>query len=166
VVIRDFEWSVDKNEGVWSVYLFFRQMRPASPEQLSLWSEHRRSAYKGSMRHFLWALVHRRVFEEGFEMRVGRWTDSRMWRLIGEDSIHLELFPGTHLLEWTYRGMIRVDYNPQVYPPSFVRLADEFSLVDSSGVVVTPLAYELGGKWAWESMGRLLPCDYSPEDIR
>ncbi len=166
VVVGNFHWNVDRDDGKWLAYVFFRNMTPESRDQRAEWMENRKSVYRGSLRHFLWALVHGRVIEEGFTIRAGKWSDSRMWKLLGPDAIPLEQYPGTRLLEWTYRRMIRVDYNPQVFPPSFLRLVDEFALVDSSGVLATPLAYELGGKWGWERMGRMLPYDYSPEDIQ
>ena len=37
------------------------------------------------------------------------------------------------------------------------------ALIDSSGDVATPLAFELGGKWEGERVGSLLPADYFPE---
>jgi hypothetical protein len=164
VVIRKFEWDIDRDEGVWSVYVLFRSLRPESPDQRAQWTERRRSVYQGSQRHFLWALVHRRVFEEGFEIRTGKWSNTRMWTLIGDDAIQLVHDPGTRLLQWKFPGKIRVDYSPQLFAPCFLRLVEHHSLIDSSGVVMTPLAFELGGRWGWERMGRMLPNDYVPSD--
>jgi len=119
------------------------------------------------MRHFLWALVHKRLFEEGFELRTGRSLEkSKGWRKIGEDAVQLEQDLGTHLLEWKYPNWIRVDNISISTIPSFLRMVEIPALVDSSGVVATPLAFELGGKWEGERVGSMLPADYSPEDHR
>jgi hypothetical protein len=164
VVIRNFEWDVRRDQGIWSVYVFFKELDPGTRGQREKWLEHRRSVYEGSLRHFLWALIHRRVFEEGFEIRTGKWTDSRMWTLIGEETIQLAQDSKTHLIEWAYPKRIRVDYSSQLFAPGFLRLAEDYALIDSSGVVVKPLTFELGGRWGEERIGSVLPNDYTPED--
>jgi hypothetical protein len=164
VVIRRFQWDVRRDQGIWSVYVFFKELDPETRSQRETWLERRRIVYEGSLRHFLRALVHRRVFEEGFEIRTGKWSDSRMWTLIGEDTIQLAPHAGTRLIEWHYPKRIRVDYSSHLYAPSFMRLMGDCALVDSAGVVVKPLTFELGGRWAGERVGSMLPNDYAPED--
>jgi hypothetical protein len=166
VVIRRFEWDVRHDGGVWAVYVHFREIPGQSEQQHEEWLKHRRAAYDGSLRHFLWALARSRLSEQGFEMRTGKNISySRGWKGINEDSLHLDRVPGTPLLTWTFPEWIRVDPGFSFSSPSYVHLVHEHALFDSSGVLVTPLALELGGTWARERIGNMLPTDYFPEPI-
>jgi hypothetical protein len=163
VVMSRFEWDITKEQGLWTAYVHFHESVPESEDQHKEWMDHRWSVYEGSLRHFFWALVHKRLRKEGFQMRTGRDVSaSRLWSVIREDSIHLTEEPGTRFLEWIYPEWIRVDLDFPSPHPSFLHLVEARALFDSSGVLVTPLAFNIGGRWASERLGRMLPADYFP----
>lgn len=164
VVIRRFEWDVRYNQGVWVAYVHFRESTSGSQDQREEWLDHRRSAYEGSLRHFFWALARRRLFEEGFAMRTGQTiSSSQRWTEISEDSIHLMQNPGSQLLQWMYPDWVRIDLDFPSDNPGYIHLVQDHALIDSSGVLVTPLAFNLGGRWGRERLGSILPTDYFPE---
>ena len=167
VVIRKFEWDVRHDRGSWAAYVHFRESIPRSQDQREEWRDHRRSAYEGSMRHFFWALAHRRLMQEGFAMRTGNMISySQRWTEISEDSIHLLQDPGTQLIQWIYPDWVRIDLDFPSKDPGYIHLVQDHALIDSSGVLVTPLAFDLGGRWGRERMGSLLPVDYFPDTHR
>jgi len=50
----------------WDGEPYFTELEPADSEQAAYWKRNRRKAFYGSQRHFLLALIHNRVKEEGF----------------------------------------------------------------------------------------------------
>jgi len=45
-----------------------RELAPSSPAEAAAWEEVRRKSYQGSLKHFMRALMHERLQEEGFEV--------------------------------------------------------------------------------------------------
>jgi hypothetical protein len=165
VAIRSFAWDLKRNQGLWAASIYFQELPAGSQGQREEWLERRRTVYRGSMRHFLRALIHRRLNEEGFSMRTGRSIDhSYMWPKIEEDSLRLFQDPRSLLYEWKYPEWIRVDDDRRPLSASYFRLVEPRALIEESGLLMTPLAFEVGGMWASERVGRLLPIDYSPDE--
>jgi len=165
-IICRFEWDVTADLGQWSVHMLFKELTPESPDERVEWESHRRHLYHGSLMHFLRACINRRVEQEGFELRSGeRLQYNERWRVIAGDSVHLVPHAGTRSLEWRFPRWLRVDALAYGWNHAFVRVQGPYALVDSSGGLAIPLSLSVGGRWAEDRAGSLLPLDYVPEEM-
>ena len=182
--------AFDQNGGRtrWDGDPLFEPLTPADSAQAARWQAHRRAAYKGSVRHFLRALLAGRTREEGFlvyqkrrdHLRPGSPFDGRRRvrrpeRFLSADSdaapsrLH---FRG--LLEVVYRGeetdpafaqspYVLQDYGADVQA-SYLELNDGAVTVDRTGEVVEPYGMTLYGYFAFERVADLMiPKEYQPE---
>jgi len=164
-ILRTFEWDIARDRGEWLMHVFFRDLPPESPDERLEWNACRRRLYRGSLVHFLRACVNGRVEGEGFEIRSGeRLQFNARWRVIPGDSMRMTPHPGARSLEFRYPRWLRVDALAYGWNHAFVRVEGPFALVDSTGALENPLSVKLGGRWADDRAGSLLPLDYVLEE--
>jgi len=175
--------------SVWKVR--FEELLPGDDEQKSDWQERRKKAYKGSLRHFLRALINGEPSEEGFQMlysesanieKLGYYNPSlkrkhvltqvspNVWRIQFRNSLavtydRLTLSSGFSQPTYDSRagGMMRMNpvYRPQV---SLLSLQKESLLVDLNGQLLDNLALKISGDWAKEGLAKSLPVEYRGEE--
>lgn len=170
----------------WDGDPLFAPLTPNDSMQAARWRENRREAYRGSLRHFLRALIDDRVTEEEFDLyRLPRASafrhPSRADRIPAQrDEI---LTPGpdsTYLLdahdrlEVVYRGESESDAYldwadlrraPRPHQTSQIEINDPPIHVDPSGKIVEPYGATLYQYFAYTTrMATLLPREYEPPE--
>jgi hypothetical protein len=168
----------------WDGEPVFDTLTPRDSAEARQWVLNRRRAFRGSLRHFLLALLNDRVEEEQF--RLYRIPRAQAYRHSGRadripttrdrilenpaDSLHEIQFQGT--LEVVYDGEREseafVEWNKQRRPPrdhqvSQIRLNKQPIHVDRHGEIVEPYGATLYGYFAFtQRMAELLPLEYRP----
>ena len=167
---------------------FYEPMTPKSPEQAAAWETARAEAYRGSLQHFLHAVMDDRVEEAGFVVyqlprvrslglrhaRDGaprfRGRTHRFFNT-ADDGAHYEL---------DFRGELEILYRDAPEPPAYVdwlrdqrRVPRDFrtaylslnerpALVDRYGDIVQPFAVTRYGYYAFTRVADSLPKEYRP----
>lgn len=166
----------------WDGEPFFEPLTPRDSAETARWAANREAAYRGSMRHFLRALLADRVREEGFIIyrhprEPFRPSSSRFRarasRLIDEaaDSTLYELnFFGR--LEVIYRHeeeserFLRWQRDVRSDPPgpqtSYLELNEHPVTIDPSGEIVEPYGATAYGYFAFERLADAVPSGYRP----
>lgn len=68
--LQDFRLNYADKTTHFAGYSRFESMKSKSKKQLKKWEDHRRSAYLGSLNHFIRAAYNNKVAEEGFQLNV------------------------------------------------------------------------------------------------
>lgn len=169
----------------WDGEPLFEPLTPRDSLQAARWRKNRLRAYRGSLRHFLRALLDDRLEEEQFDVyRIPRASAFRFIhradrirtdrdRLIepGRDSIHLLDVHGR--LEVIYRGEPESDAyldwaaitrrGPRSYQTSQIELNEHPIHIDRYGEIVEPYGATLYQYFAFTvRMAELLPREYEP----
>lgn len=168
----------------WDGEQVFEPLTPRDSAEAQRWMENRRRAFRGSLRHFLLALLNDRVEEEQFRLyripraqayrhtgRAHRVPVDRDWILDkSADSLHEIRFPGT--LEVVYDSESEseafLDWGdlhrrPRDHQVSHIRLNKRPIHVDEHGEIVEPYGATLYGYFAFtQRAAELLPREYRP----
>ncbi len=170
----------------WDGEPLFEELQPADSAEAARWAAARERAYRGSLRHFLRALLAGRTREGGFLVthqrddpfrpsgygRERRVDPSRFVRA-GEDSTHARLrFRGrlviTYLDEEAEPAFARSPYRLSGYGPatqvSMLELSDGAVTVDRAGEILEPYGAVQYGYFAFEKLADLVPKGYQPEE--
>jgi len=158
---------------------YFEELPPKNDKQKMEWRENRLKAYGGSFHHFLFALVHNRLSEEGFEVQQ---SEKQNFNIPVYNTL-VEYEKGIVLSE-----KIKVNYhkeaNPLRYINSFERKLGylrgrplwgkkfQTSYIQSQkpgaitvhvmGFLNDPLTVIQNGYWGWERFADRLPLDFVP----
>lgn len=170
----------------WDGEPVFEPLVPRDSAETRQWKENRRRAFRGSLRHFLLALLEDRVEEEHF--RIYRIPRARAFRRMGRADRHptnrgriFEEKPdGLH--EIRFLGALEVVYedapesraylewadarrNPRSHQVSQIRLNERPIHVDEHGEIVEPYGATLYRYFAFrQRLAVLLPREYRPTD--
>jgi hypothetical protein len=67
-LLTKFEYNLDERSFFYSGYPQFEEMRPKNADEKKRWDKKRKEAYQGSIMHFMRALYHNKLEQEGFEI--------------------------------------------------------------------------------------------------
>ncbi len=160
----------------------FTELVPQNAEQKRTWIQNRLAAYYGSVRHFLKALIHDRLPEEGFTL----WDDSAT-SAAGQDPVKINARGWARADEaahdWvvSLKNRCRINYEPNKTAkrllkgcdprlltlklnPFFVVMQGADSVrINSLGIVSEPLKFAVLNNWSYLSFAYRLPYDYEPD---
>jgi hypothetical protein len=162
----------------------FDGLTPRDSTEARRWARNRRKAFRGSLRHFLLALMNDRLATEQFE--IHRIPRPRAFRRVGRAERHpiergdiLEKQPNG-LYELSFSGALEVIYKgeseskhfldwahaqraPRDYQVSRIRLSDHTVHIDENAEIVEPYGATLYHYFAFtQRMAKLLPQEYRP----
>lgn len=172
----------------YSLETYFIEMEPENDSQLEEWIENRQRTYRGSMKHFFWAMMHNRLFEEGFSVRrtmYPAYTDMKGEDFHSDVMFEFSIPDSVDYYEKTidYDGYMLVIYTPEQEPYEYYsyRLSHGSSIggmvpkmswihfpfgnvtVNSYGNILDDIrAPKVFGYWAWLRIADTLPLDYLP----
>lgn len=170
----------------WDGEPLFTPLTPSSIAEADRWRKNRTSAYRGSLRHFLRALMQDRLDEEQFEIyRIPRASMYRTLRQadrflatrdrlvsVDADSVHHLDFRGR--LEIIYHGEPESDNysrwagvrtHPKPLQTSQLKLNDPPVRVDRNGKIVEPYGATVYQYFSFERLAELVPLEYTPPGI-
>lgn len=186
------EFIAEPNSWRWDGEPLFESLEPSSPEEAALWSARRDSAFYGSFRHFLLAVINDQVEDQGFKIYSKTGTNQRAMNPRGgalggqENRFPLEAseiirsgqsdderildFEGfvdvvyTHELEsQAYLRLQRRGRGRARYQTSTIRLDRGPTVVDLKGDPLDPYGVTFyGGYFAYERTGDEMPKEFRP----
>ncbi len=159
----------------------FEPLHPSSPQEARRWEEAREKAYRGSLRHFLRALVADRLEEEGFSILICP-TREELQRAHGARFLAsrkhlLEPADSAGLYSLHFRGYLEITYwqepEEEAYPSwtgsfrspggtqrSWLKLSCPAVTITATGLVRDGACLTQMGYWAFERFASALPEDY------
>ena len=165
----------------------FEELPFIDPAQASIWDANRAQAFNGSFRHFLLALLHDRIEEEGFEIyRLPSIEDiyrnDRRFRVSPEGIQDPGEQTGETMLK--FHGVIEIVYTKEMEDPeyllwqqaatnrrpthqrSWIRLSKGPTPFDENGEVIDPYGVVVYGYFAYERIASMLPKEYRPATLQ
>jgi len=149
---------------------FFEALTPKNEREKKNWEKQRLETFKGSLRHFLFALAQNKLGRNGFrvyemvqssqgEVEAPAYDLKKIWRngLPGENYIHFE-------------KPIRVEYLPRAVfqdglrmaPSSWLQMTVPLAVFYSNGNLQNPYAFVSSGEWSKSGIADMLPFEYLP----
>ena len=157
----------------------FVELEPNSNKEKEFWERNRLRSYQGSLRHFLVALIHRRILQEGFRVSsvdaLGQTPrlearSSTDWEslIAGQDVSYETIVRFNDFLEVEYRFEdVESNYNllrrgQSERQTSWIKMNGAMITVNAEGDIREPFPLTVFGYWAWERVADTLPFDYVP----
>ncbi len=155
----------------------FSALEPRSDQESEFWTSSRQRAYRGSLRHFLVALIQRRVLQEGFRVSTVE-ALGKLPRLEAHSAIDWEgiIVGGTVAYETVVRfdNFLEVEYirediesnysllrrGQSERQTSWIQMNGASITVSADGNIREPFPLTVYGYWAWERVADMLPSDY------
>ena len=172
----------------WDGEPLFEPLAPKDSTEAAKWRANRQRAYAGSMRHFLRALMDRRVREEGFVIyRHPPTSDfrspARQSPFLASADRLLDRPSDTSATRLDFSGRLEIAYPEEQEEPAFLRwqrgfgqapgpqtsfieLNDPFVTLDPTGEIVEPYGATVYGYFAFERLANQVPQDYTPPPQR
>jgi hypothetical protein len=165
--IEDFRYYLDEDKIGYAFIPKFDELLPAEAAEEERWKTNRQKAYRGSLRHFLVALIAGRLEEEGFilyRLAVPPWEDKNVRRLSAD--LNELLSPGVLPTERElhFKGCLEVFYTPERgdNQVSWIVASRESVTVNASGYIYDGYAVTVYGHWFHQRVAGMLPRDYQP----
>lgn len=166
-LIEDFRYYLGEDKIGYAFIPKFDELLPADATEEKRWQANRQKAYRGSLRHFLVALIANRLEEEGFilyRLTVPPWEEKQARRLPADlDEL---LSPGTLPTERELyiRGCLEIFYTPERgdNQVSWIVASRESVTVNASGYIYDGYAVTVYGHWFQQRVAEMLPRDYQP----
>lgn len=170
----------------WDGNPIYEPLAPTDSAEADRWSENRRRAFRGSLRHFLLALIHDRLEEENF--RIYRIPRARAFRRVGRakriaiDRDNILSPASDSLYQINFRGTLEVRYDGEAerqaylewanlnrstrdHQVSHIELNERPIHVDRHGEIVEPYGATLRHYFAFtRRLSTLLPREYRPPE--
>jgi hypothetical protein len=179
------EFTAEGPTVKWDGEPLFEPLTPKDSAEAAKWRQNRRRAYRGSLRHFLLALIHDRVDDAGFI--VHRRPHASPFRSAAREVKHpvdadelLESVPDTSLWKLDFHGRLEIVYPEEMEnerffrwqrrvhhdgpgpQTSFIRLNEPHVTIDATGDIVEPYGATIFGYFAFERLADLTPQEYRP----
>lgn len=165
----------------------YEEMTAESPEQRALWNARRDSAFYGSFRHFLLALVNDKVEEQGFKTysRPARQSlggqaamSDQRYPIEASKILKDSEIPGEKILD--FEGFVEVIYTRETEDKTYLRLQNQPyrrpkfqtspiklengpAIIDLKGDMLDPYGVTFyGGYFGYERMANEMPKEYRP----
>ena len=155
IKLVSFRWHGET--GTYKIYPFLMEMKPSSPMQLSEWKTNRETAYKYSIRHFLFALYHNELMADGFRYK---WGIYRLRKKQNQDQLAKRGLSNVPLTGFQIDNDVSVRYEGT--KSEIIKLKQNYIFVDSNGNLLDPVSVSLAGNWDNYRVGALLPFNYKP----
>jgi hypothetical protein len=123
------------------------------------WIANRRSAYIGSLRHFLYSAITKNELKD-FEVALVKQTNynEKGIRVYSRDEIFTWSDEQTDYL-LSFKGLLRVRYKFS-NNCAWIEIDGNDSYVNGNGYLLNPMSVLQYGTWAYSGMAMLLPLDY------
>lgn len=175
--LDSFVHEYDNGKTLYAGYPFYEQMK-GSDEEMLVWKEKRKTAYKGSVLQFLRAYHDSTLHGDGFRIELigdGNSKPSPIYNPYEEPYYDTLEFKRVELF---FPGKLRVVYSKEKPGPAYLAANKlpmstpvQISILDlADGIIVEENGYYFDqkdvltlGYWAWEKMADFLPYDYHPD---
>lgn len=171
VILLSFKFEQDLSQ--YETKLQFEELKSENIGQRKIWTNNRKKAYNGSLRHFLTSLITLRTKEDGFSIYKSQMLESKFqdFKLDKKAQVRL-LRSGNNAFE---RKLLFEDYLKVVfknekdeihkrdYQTSFIKLRKDYVTITTSGQIYEILNVINYGRWGEDRLAEELPLDYIPK---
>ena len=167
--------------SLYTGYPLFQQMQSTDAAQLEKWNTARKTAYNGSILHFMRSLYQKKLKEEGFEIQFiakinGKETAIPLKNFYGavnymmdDSSNTVDILPRQKDVAVIYKNEPSSDLylatNPDASPKFQLSmlyfLPDESLNIEQNGFYYEQNDITITGYWAWEKVADMVPYDYN-----
>jgi hypothetical protein len=151
----------------------FELLAPKTKIQQRSWIENRMDAYRGSIRHFLNALVANNLRQQKFNVRFSLVPQLQADNLTAPDVSQIWSYGASdNELYLNFVHYMRITYDGRLMPTTFgttsipqtswVKLNRGTATFNKNGQLVDPLSLIVYGYWGSEGISNLLPFEYEP----
>lgn len=157
--IINFEIDNKNNFCTYSLKTKFIDLSDIEPTKKTLWIVNRRSAYVGSLRHFLFTAITKTNLGE-FDVALVNKTDYKEKGIIiksGSEIIQSFGENPDYLL--SFNGLLRVKFKYSL-DYSWLKIAGNDSYINNNGYLTKPLSVIQFGNWAYYGISKTLPLDF------
>ncbi len=163
IILINFEWETD-DKGSYTIYPFFKEMKPENDKEKQEWIANRYNTYEGSERHFLSSLVVGNVEENQFYLYEQKSNYRKSYNLLAQldpDSIQFTLIDTLRYVKrFFYYGILTIHHG--LNERSYLKLIKQYADIDIFGNKITPFALKTDGYWATLRVADILPRNYKP----
>lgn len=165
IIVKNFEYHERKNEIRYSLITHFEELPARDDEESRRWQANREKAYRGSMRHFLTALVQGRSYREGFQIFALMgvpWEASATKFLLAQPERLLT--PASQAFERTlsFENFLEVTFNREREKTSWITTTTDSVLINVAGYANNGLEVFIYGYWFHQRIAEALPREYTP----
>jgi hypothetical protein len=159
----------------------FKEMESSDPAQIEKWNAARKTAYNGSILHFMRSMYQKKLKEEGFEIQFIVKNNDRENAIplkdfygamnydLDDSSNTVDILPRQKDVAVIYKNETPSDLylneNPGVSPKfelsELYFLPGESLTIEQNGFYFEQNDVTITGYWAWEKIGDILPYDFN-----
>ena len=167
--------------SIYTGYPLFQEMQSSNITELEKWNAARKTAYNGSILHFMRSMYQKKLAEEGFEIQFivknnNKETSIRVKDFYGgmnyikdDSSGIVEILPNQKEVAIIYKNEVAdqlyVDANPEAsskFQLSVVSFLPSESLgIEQNGFYFEQNDITITGYWAWEKVGDMVPYNFN-----
>ena len=165
-LLVNYLYNYDKKKWSWAIKPKFSELESDDPDQILKWQQNRKTAYQGSLYHFLKSFIYGELEEEGFDIykveASGQKVPQQRWHhtmVEYEDYISNGITDSEkklHFDKWLF-----VVYKKTA--TSWIGLNFKDITLDEFGYAEEDNPYEVYGNWARRAVADLLPKNYMIE---
>ena len=166
--------------SVYTGYPLFREMQSTDPAQLEKWNTARKTAYNGSILHFMRSMYRKKLKEEGFEIQFIVKNNDKENAIplkdfyaavnysIDDSSYVVEILPRQKELAVIYKNELSPDLYLAANPDASAKfqlsellfLPNEPLDIEQNGFYFDQNDITITGYWGWEKVGDMVPYDF------
>jgi hypothetical protein len=167
--------------SLYTGYPLFQEMQSTDVTQLEKWNAARKTAYNGSILHFMRSLYQKKLKEEGFEIQfIGKFNGKEtaiplknfygaVNYMMDDSSNTVDILPRQKDVAVIYKNESSPDLylaeNPEAsskFQLSMLYfLPDESLNIEQNGFYFEQNDITITGYWAWEKVGDMVPYDFN-----
>lgn len=158
IVLKSYTWKGNEQRIQYKIQPKFRVLKPQSEKEYQNWVENRRTAYEGSLEHFLQSLINNNYKSEGFRVYISV-LPKKHQKVSKAEEVHsaskiLRPFANTENYVIRFPNYLQVEYGNET---SWLKLLYPNILIDQYGQPHDPVAFERHGAWAENGLSEMLP---------
>lgn len=167
--------------SLYTGYPLFQEMQSTDAAQIEKWNTARKTAYNGSILHFMRSLYNKKLKEEGFEIQFIVKNNDKENAIPLKDfygAVNYSMDDSSHVLEVLPRQkelavIYKNETSPDIYLAANPDASAKFQLSELIFLPSEPLDIEqngfyfdqnditITGYWGWEKVGDMLPYDFN-----
>ena len=147
--LEEFVYDFNSKAVFFKGFCFFSDKLSQGNKRKSEWIANRKEAYQGSLNHFMYALYHDRITQDGFEIYKEKWkvnAEKSRVRKIMEDSLGLRCIPIHRMDKPMFRNPRKRDslayYSKIIQQPNIIERVD--SIQSNSNSFITKVTDSTG----------------------
>ena len=171
--------------SLYTGYPLFQEMQSNNPAQIDKWNAARKTAYNGSILHFMRSMYQKKLKEEGFEIQfIVKNNDKEsaiplknfygaMNYSMDDSSKTVDILPRQKEVAVIYKKEMPSDLYLAANTDASAKfqlsvlsfLPDESLNIEQNGFYFEQNDITINGYWAWEKVGDMLPYDFNFKGI-